>query len=294
MRKLIYSIIVVAVILLLYLKETKAYEGMIYTESEKSFHQGFEVKLKGWASKLSGNTSFDPNAQYGTINGIPFNNPTSFDLVDVYGFGGTKTSLNLEVKKDINERSFGYLSYFTDSRKSDVTLTSPVAFVWNQNTVTPGITFLQAGDNLSTSVKINTFDIAYGYYIGQKYQKGYVAALIGIRFNNIAIDWTYSGSINGSDLYRKRGASGYIGVEGKYNFSDNLSGYLRVNGGIMDGRSGNRIGQFEYELGTNLKLTTTLSIELGYKYADIVARESIGSKYNVKLQGINGGLVFRF
>jgi len=266
-------------------------------ESPYYFYQGLELKLKAWASKVSGNTSFDPNANYQTTRGVAFNNPTTFDLRDDYGFGGTKTSLQIEVRKDINDKSFGYLAYFTDSRSSNVTLARDLAFVWNKPSQagdqTPGITYLQAGDNLSTALKINTFDIAYGYYIGKKYEKGYVAALIGIRFNNLAVDWTYSGSLDGSDIYRKRGASGFIGVEGKYNFSDNLAGFLRVDGGVVGG-SGNRIGMFEYEVGTNLKLTNTFHLELGYKYSDITAREDIGSKVNLKLQGINGGLVFKF
>lgn len=281
------------------------YSGEVYTQEESSSLKGLEIKLKGWASKLSGSTSCDPNdsydpndpdSKYGSnIKGTPFTNPTSFDLKDVYGFGGTKTSLQLEIRKDINERSFGYLGYFTDSRKSQVTLSSPVAFVWNQNTggKPAGITFLQAGDNLTTSIKVSAFDIAYGYYIGRKYEKGYVAALVGIRFNNLSIDWTYSGSISGSDLFRKRGASGFIGVEGYYNFSDNLNGFLRVDGGVTGG-GGNRVGLFEYEIGTNLKLTNTLHLEVGYKYADIRAREDVGNKVSLKLQGINGGLVFKF
>ncbi|MCX7758956.1 MAG: hypothetical protein N2169_05045 [bacterium] len=303
MRKILINKMLIAFVILLialnfaHSKEMVAYEGGIYSEQQSPFYQGFEIKLKGWASKLSGNTSFDPAASYGTTRGTAFNNPQVFDLEDVYGFGGTKTSLQLDVRKEINDKSFGYLSYFTDSRKSQVNLVSPVAFVWNEvsqpGDSTPGVTYLTAGSNLSTAIKINTFDIGYGYYIGKKYDKGYVAAIIGIRFNNLAVDWTYSGALNGSDIYRKRGASGFIGVEGKYNFSENLAGYLKVNGGIVGG-AGNRIGQFEYELGTNVKLTNSLHLELGYKYADIKAREDIGSKINMKLQGINGGLVFKF
>ncbi|MFN3477971.1 MAG: hypothetical protein ACK4ZM_01215 [bacterium] len=245
--KKVFSLIICASVITLLLvnystaKELLTYSGEVYSQEDSSSFKGLQIKIKGWASKLSGNTSCDPNDSYdpndpaskygNNRKGTIFTNPTSFDLKDVYGFGGTKTSLQLEIRKDINERSFGYLAYFTDSRKSQVTLTSPVAFVWNQNTggKPAGITFLQIGDNLTTAIKINTFDIAYGYYIGKNYQKGYVAALVGIRFNNLAVDWTYSGSVNSSDLYRKRGASGFLGVEGHYNFSDNLAGFLRVD-----------------------------------------------------------------
>lgn len=302
MKKIMSTLIIAIISILIFAniafsKDLLAYEGIITSEQQTPFYQGFEIKLKGWASKLSGSTSFDPNASYGTTRGTAFTTPNTFDLKDVYGFGGTKTSLQLEVRKEINQRSFGYLSYFTDSRKSQVTLTSPVAFVWNKpsqpNDQTPGITYLTAGDNLSTAIKINTFDIGYGYYIGKKYDKGYLAAIVGIRFNNLAVDWTYSGSLNGSDIYRKRGASGFIGIDGRYNFSDNLVGYLRIDGGITGG-GGNRVGLFEYELGANVKLTNSLHLELGYKYADIRAREDIGSKLSLKLQGINGGLVFKF
>lgn len=310
MRKILLLIAVACLTILLLVnysngKELLAYSEGVYTQSEDSSFKGLEIKLKGWASKLSGSTSCDPNDSYdpndpgskygNNQKGTLFTNPTSFDLQDIYGFGGTKTSLQLEVKKDINERSFGYLAYFTDSRKSQVTLTSPVAFVWNKNTSgrPAGITFLRSGDNLVTSIKINSFDIGYGYYIGKKYQKGYIATLIGIRFNNLAVDWTYSGSISGSDLYRKRGASGFIGVEGNYTFSDNLAGFLRVDGGVT-GVAGNRVGLFEYEIGTSVKFTNALHLELGYKYADIRAREDVDSKISVKLQGINGGLVFKF
>lgn len=302
MKKIMSTLIIAIISILIFAniafsKDLLAYEGIITSEQQTPFYQGFEIKLKGWASKLSGSTSFDPNASYGTTRGTAFTTPNTFDLKDVYGFGGTKTSLQLEVRKEINQRSFGYLSYFTDSRKSEVNLTSPVAFVWNKpsqpNDQTPGITYLTAGDNLSTAIKINTFDIGYGYYIGKKYDKGYLAAIVGIRFNNLAVDWTYSGSLNGSDIYRKRGASGFIGIDGRYNFSDNLVGYLRIDGGITGG-GGNRVGLFEYELGANVKLTNSLHLELGYKYADIRAREDIGSKLSLKLQGINGGLVFKF
>lgn len=302
MKKIMSTLIIAIISILIFAniafsKDLLAYEGIITSEQQTPFYQGFEIKLKGWASKLSGSTSFDPNASYGTTRGTAFTTPNTFDLKDVYGFGGTKTSLQLEVRKEINQRSFGYLSYFTDSRKSEVNLTSPVAFVWNKpsqpNDQTPGITYLTAGDNLSTAIKINTFDIGYGYYIGKKYDKGYLAAIVGLRFNNLAVDWTYSGSLNGSDIYRKRGASGFIGIDGRYNFSDNLVGYLRIDGGITGG-GGNRVGLFEYELGANVKLTNSLHLELGYKYADIRAREDIGSKLSLKLQGINGGLVFKF
>lgn len=302
MKKIMSTLIIAIISILIFAniafsKDLLAYEGIITSEQQTPFYQGFEIKLKGWASKLSGSTSFDPNASYGTTRGTAFTTPNTFDLKDVYGFGGTKTSLQLEVRKEINQRSFGYLSYFTDSRKSEVNLTSPVAFVWNKpsqpNDQTPGITYLSAGDNLSTAIKINTFDIGYGYYIGKKYDKGYLAAIVGLRFNNLAVDWTYSGSLNGSDIYRKRGASGFIGIDGMYNFSDNLVGYLRIDGGITGG-GGNRVGLFEYELGANVKLTNSLHLELGYKYADIRAREDIGSKLSLKLQGINGGLVFKF
>ena len=302
MKKIMSTLIIAIISILIFAniafsKDLLAYEGIITSEQQTPFYQGFEIKLKGWASKLSGSTSFDPNASYGTTRGTAFTTPNTFDLKDVYGFGGTKTSLQLEVRKEINQRSFGYLSYFTDSRKSEVNLTSPVAFVWNKpsqpNDQTPGITYLSAGDNLSTAIKINTFDIGYGYYIGKKYDKGYLAAIVGLRFNNLAVDWTYSGSLNGSDIYRKRGASGFIGIDGRYNFSDNLVGYLRIDGGITGG-GGNRVGLFEYELGANVKLTNSLHLELGYKYADIRAREDIGSKLSLKLQGINGGLVFKF
>jgi opacity protein-like surface antigen len=302
MKKIMSTLIIAIISILIFAniafsKDLLAYEGIITSEQQTPFYQGFEIKLKGWASKLSGSTSFDPNASYGTTRGTAFTTPNTFDLKDVYGFGGTKTSLQLEVRKEINQRSFGYLSYFTDSRKSEVNLTSPVAFVWNKpsqpNDQTPGITYLSAGNNLSTAIKINTFDIGYGYYIGKKYDKGYLAAIVGLRFNNLAVDWTYSGSLNGSDIYRKRGASGFIGIDGRYNFSDNLVGYLRIDGGITGG-GGNRVGLFEYELGANVKLTNSLHLELGYKYADIRAREDIGSKLSLKLQGINGGLVFKF
>lgn len=302
MKKIMNTLIIAIISILIFAniafsKDLLAYDGIITSEQQTPFYQGFEIKLKGWSSKLSGSTSFDPNALYGTTRGTAFTIPNTFDLKDVYGFGGTKTSLQLEVKKEINERSFGYISYFTDSRKSQVTLTSPVAFVWNKpsqpNDQTPGITYLATGNNLSTAIKINTFDIGYGYYIGKKYDKGYLAAIVGLRFNNLAIDWTYSGTLNGSDIYRKRGASGFIGIDGRYNFSDNLAGYLRIDGGITGG-AGNRVGLFEYELGANVKLTNSLHLELGYKYADIRAREDIGSNLSLKLQGINGGLVFKF
>lgn len=297
---IISLLIMVFLINLSYSKDLYSYEAGVYSQQESKFYQGFEIKLKGWASKLSGSTSFDPNATYRTNRGTTFTAPNTFDLENIYGFGGTKTSLQFEVKKEINDKSFGYISYFTDNRKSQVTLNSPVAFVWNEvirtGDNTPGITYLSLGDILATVIKINTFDVGYGYYIGKKYEKGYVAAVIGIRFNNLAVDWNYDfagNTIRGSDAYRKRGASGFMGIDGKYNFSDNLAGYLKINGGVVGG-AGSRIGQFEYELGTNLKLTSSLHLELGYKYADIKARESIGSKFNIKLQGINGGLVFKF
>ncbi|MCS7165854.1 MAG: hypothetical protein RMJ51_06260 [Candidatus Calescibacterium sp.] len=285
------TIVIILLVILISFKSTYAYEG------SSSLYKGLELEVKAWASKLTGSTSFDPNASYLTQRGTEFSSPNTFDLEDVYGFGGTKTSLQINLRKEINEKSFGYISYFTDSRKSQVNLSSPVAFVWNkpsqQNDSTPGITYLQSDDNLSTAVKINIFDIGYGYYIGKKHEKGFVAAVIGLRFNNLAVDWTYTGSINGSDIYRKRGASGFIGIEGRYNLSNNVNSYLKVNGGVVGG-SGNRVGTFEYEVGTNLKLTNSLHLELGYKYADIRAREDIGSKLSLKLQGINGGLVFKF
>ncbi|MFN3996044.1 MAG: hypothetical protein ACK4GR_05910, partial [bacterium] len=193
--KKVFSLIIYACIIILLLvsystaKELLIHSRDVYYQDESSSFKGLRVKIKGWASKLSGNTSCDSNDSYNPNDpaskygnnrkGNLFNNPTSFDLKDAYGFDGNRASLQLEIRKDINERSFGYLAYFTDSRRSQVTLTSPVAFVWNQNTggKPAGITFLQRGDNLTTAIKINTFDIAYGYYIGKNYQKGYAAAL---------------------------------------------------------------------------------------------------------------------
>jgi hypothetical protein len=165
---------------------------------------------------------------------------------------------------------------------------------------------------------VNSFDIVYGYYIGRKYDKGYAAVLAGLRFNNFAVDWTYSGSTNGSNSflaglrfnnfavdwtysgstngsnsYRINGASGFLGLEGKYNFSENLAGFARVDGGVVGG-GGKRVGIFEYELGGDLKLTENLNLELGFKFADARARDELGNKLSLKYQGINGGIKFKF
>ncbi|MEN3014669.1 MAG: hypothetical protein ABDH21_01220 [bacterium] len=292
---------IVSIIIMVFMMVTNialSYQGGIYEPKEPPFYRGFEIRIKGWASQLTGTTSFNPNASYSTTRGTSFSFPNTFDLKNVYGFGGTRTSIQIEARKEINENSFANICYFADTRESRVNLTSDVAFVWNQKSqpsdTTPGITYLPQGTELSTTIKINTFEIGYGYYIGKKYQKGYLAALVGLRFNNIAIDWGYRGqSISGVDRYRRRGASGFIGIDGRYMFSDNVSGYIKINGGVVGG-AGNRIGQFEYEIGTTIKITEQLSAEIGYKYADIKAREEIGSKIAIKLQGINGGLVFKF
>jgi hypothetical protein len=241
-------------------------------------YKGIEFKVKAWASRLSGSTT-----EYTTGN--------SYDLKDVYGFGGTKTSLQFELRKEINNNSFAYLAYFGDTRRSNVILTSPVRFYYNQNGT--GRVNLNRGDNLSTVIKVNSFDIVYGYYIGRKYDKGYAAVLAGLRFNNFAVDWTYSGNINGSSSYRINGASGFLGLEGKYNFSENLAGFARVDGGVVGG-GGKRVGIFEYELGTDLKLTENLNLELGFKFADARARDELGNKLSFKYQGINGGIKFKF
>ena len=250
-----------------------------YSFTDDSYsYKGMEFKVKVWASKLSGSTT-----EYTTGN--------SYDLKDVYGFGGTKTSLQFELRKEINNNSFGYLAYFGDTRKSNTILTSPVSFYFNQNGT--GVVNLNNGDNLSTVIKVNSFDIVYGYYIGRKYDKGYAAVLAGLRFNNFAVDWTYSGSTNGSNSYRINGASGFLGLEGKYNFSENLAGFARVDGGVVGG-GGKRVGIFEYELGSDLKLTNNLNLELGFKFADARARDELGNKLSFKYQGINGGIKFKF
>jgi len=250
-----------------------------YSFTDDSYsYKGMEFKVKVWASRLSGSTT-----EYTTGN--------NYDLKDVYGFGGTKTSLQFELRKEINSNSFGYLAYFGDTRKSNTILTSPVSFYFNQNGT--GVVNLNNGDNLSTVIKVNSFDIVYGYYIGRKYDKGYAAVLAGLRFNNFAVDWTYSGSINGSNSYRINGASGFLGLEGKYNFSENLAGFARVDGGVVGG-GGKRVGIFEYELGGDLKLTENLNLELGFKFADARARDELGNKLSLKYQGINGGIKFKF
>jgi len=250
-----------------------------YSFTDDSYsYKGMEFKVKVWASRLSGSTT-----EYTTGN--------NYDLKDVYGFGGTKTSLQFELRKEINNNSFGYLAYFGDTRKSNTILTSPVSFYFNQNGT--GVVNLNNGDNLSTVIKVNSFDIVYGYYIGRKYDKGYAAVLAGLRFNNFAVDWTYSGSINGSNSYRINGASGFLGLEGKYNFSENLAGFARVDGGVVGG-GGKRVGIFEYELGGDLKLTENLNLELGFKFADARARDELGNKLSLKYQGINGGIKFKF
>jgi hypothetical protein len=250
-----------------------------YSFTDDSYsYKGMELKVKVWASRLSGSTT-----EYTTGN--------SYDLKDVYGFGGTKTSLQFELRKEINNNSFGYLAYFGDTRKSNIILTSPVSFYFNQNGT--GTVGLNSGDNLNTVIKVNSFDIVYGYYIGRKYDKGYAAVLAGLRFNNFAVDWTYSGSRIGSNSYRINGASGFLGLEGKYNFSENLAGFARVDGGVVGG-GGKRVGIFEYELGGDLKLTNNLNLELGFKFADARARDELGNKLSFKYQGINGGIKFKF
>jgi len=250
-----------------------------YSFTDDSYsYKGMEFKVKVWASRLSGSTAI-------------YDTGDSYDLRDVYGFGGTKSSLQFELRKEINQNSFGYLAYFGDTRSSNVTLTSPVRFYYNQNGT--GRVGLSTGDNLSTVIKVNSFDIVYGYYIGKKYERGYAAVLAGLRFNNFAVDWTYSGSTNGSNSYRINGASGFLGLEGKYNFSENLAGFARVDGGVVGG-GGKRVGIFEYELGADLRLTNNLNLELGFKFADARARDELGNKLSLKYQGINGGVKFKF
>ncbi len=276
-KKLYNLSLMIFIILLVFFSFINTSYGYSFVDDSYSY-KGMEFKVKAWASRLSGSTTVHTTGN-------------SYDLKDVYGFGGTKTSLQFELKKEINKNSFAYLAYFGDTRKSNVVLTSPVSFYYNQNGT--GTVSLVASDNLSTVIKVNSFDMVYGYYIGKNYERGYAAVLAGIRFNNFAVDWTYSGSVNGSNSYRINGASGFLGLEGKYMLSENLAGFARVDGGVVGG-GGKRVGIFEYELGTDLKLTNNLNLELGFKYADARARDELGNKLTLKYQGINGGLKFKF
>ncbi|MCX7870858.1 MAG: hypothetical protein N2485_04710 [bacterium] len=276
-KKLYNIFLTVFIVLLMLLNFISFSYGYSFVDDSYSY-KGMEFKVKAWASRLTGSTT-------------EYNSGNSYDLKDVYGFGGTKTSLQFELRKEINQHSFAYLAYFGDTRKSNVVLTSPVSFYFNQNGT--GVVNLSAGDNLSTVIKVNSFDVVYGYYIGKNYEKGYAAVLAGIRFNNFAVDWTYNGSVNGSNSYRINGASGFLGLEGKYMLSENLAAFARVDGGVVGG-GGKRVGIFEYELGGDLKLTNNLNLELGFKYADARARDELGNKLTLKYQGINGGLKFKF
>ncbi|MGC8733635.1 MAG: outer membrane beta-barrel protein [bacterium] len=263
-------LLVLLLVVISILKYSFAQNYYVYNNIED---KKIDIKAGLWNAKLTG-TLFAPSTNFTT------------DLSNDLGFGNTKTGFYFDFNYKLSNLNTVGLSYFNIEHKAVRTLTRNITLPAEPLDIN-----ISSGTTVFSNIRNSAFDLFYKRYFNTEQNYDFYG-MVGIRFNDFKAD--YSTNTLPLASFEGNAPSLFLGLGGKFNIGSNLSAFYEVSGLSVSLNSKSKNKFFQYNLGLGYRFTDNWNLNIGYRYLSTKFEDDFNRNSDLRLQGLNFELNFRF
>lgn len=269
--KIYFKILIVLLLLVISIfKYSFAQNYYVYNNIED---KKMDIKAGLWSAKLRG-TLFAPSTNFIT------------DLSNDLGFGNTKSGFYFDFNYKLSNLNTVGFSYFNVEHKAVKTLTRNITLP-----AEPVDVNVNNRTTIFSNIRNSAFDLFYKRHFNTEQNYDFYG-MVGIRFNNFKAD--YSSNNLAIASFEGNAPFLFVGLGGKFNIGSNLNAFYEVSGLGVSLNSNSKNKFFQYNLGLSYRLTENWNFQIGYRYLSTKFEDDYNRNADLKLDGLNFGLNFKF